>query len=268
MVETGKFADLRRWLDGIEPEERRGEVAVTIAARAALRWVPLLRSSLEVPQEQQIRHLSLVLLPALRAVASPWVISRFPTRRNELRQSIQESDAFAFRYKAPSPAAYAITAASFAVALKTEGVGEDALDVAVAAVVSTAETDAEAHIEDAKRIAAGSSAADLSSAPLWLNGTPPWATGAWRELKALLLADSEDWRVWTRWYEARLAGDYSGPPIEALEVARAKIDEKVWYQGPRAVNAEIARLIELHTPKPTAAPDPELGSALAVTTAN
>jgi len=72
-----------------------------------------------------------------------------------------------------------------------------------------------------------------------------------------MLDSHEDWRVWTDWYEARLAG---APSNEALEVARALIADKIWKQGPRAVNAEIARLIKMHAP-----PEPELGSALAVT---
>ena len=59
--------------------------------------------------------------------------------------------------------------------------------------------------------------------PLWLNGVAGWASEAWRTLKDNLLADYEDWKVWTDWYEARLAGDAGAPPNEALEIARATI---------------------------------------------
>jgi hypothetical protein len=78
-------------------------------------------------------------------------------------------------------------------------------------------------------------------------------------LKSALLAADEGWEVWTDWYEARLAGDAAHPPNEALEVARVTIPDEIWRQGPAAVNAEIKRLIDLHTPKsvpPTPATEP------------
>lgn len=56
----------------------------------------------------------------------------------------------------------------------------------------------------------------------------------------------QHWEVWTDWYDARLAGDAARPPIEALEVARLKIADEIWRQGPAAVNAEIQRLIDGH----------------------
>jgi hypothetical protein len=69
---------------------------------------------------------------------------------------------------------------------------------------------------------------------------------AWQGLKAALLAANEGWEVWVDWYEARLAGDATHPPNEALEIARATIPDEIWQQGPAVVNAEIKRLIGEH----------------------
>ena len=78
---------------------------------------------------------------------------------------------------------------------------------------------------------------------------PDWVVAAWPELKLALLSANEGWEVWTDWYGARLAGDARNPPNDELEIARATIPDEIWRQGPAAVNAEIKRLFDLHTPK-------------------
>ena len=42
MVDFSDREEVKRWLDAIEPAPRRREVAIALAARAALRVVPLL----------------------------------------------------------------------------------------------------------------------------------------------------------------------------------------------------------------------------------
>jgi hypothetical protein len=49
--------------------------------------------------------------------------------------------------------------------------------------------------------------------------------------------------VWTTWYEARLIG---GAEINTIDIECVMIADEIWQQGPRAVNAEIARLIGEH----------------------
>ena len=139
---------------------------------------------------------------------------------------------------AASTAAAASAAAAANAVPASDAIADDGADAAAFA--------------DAVLIDAGRSAVDLADAPLWLHGIPEWATAAWRDLKSAMLASHPDWRVWTDWYEARLAGASAD---EALEVARALIDDAIWKQGPRAVNAEIARLIAEHEalkPRPAA----------------
>ncbi len=72
-------------------------------------------------------------------------------------------------------------------------------------------------------------------------------------MKSALLARDEGWEVWTDWYDARLRGD----PVDwDLEEKRVLIPEEIWAQGPKVVNAEIARLIEEHRRHPSP-PAPE-----------
>jgi hypothetical protein len=51
--------------------------------------------------------------------------------------------------------------------------------------------------------------------------------------------------VWTDWYQARLDGR---PAYGPLEIDRVLIAPELWEAGPRAVNAEIRRLIDIHAP--------------------
>ncbi len=68
-------------------------------------------------------------------------------------------------------------------------------------------------------------------------------------MKAALIAEKQDWEVWTNWYEDRLAGRARD---EARELAYVRIEEALWKQGPAIVNAEIKRRIEDLEPNPPA----------------
>ena len=67
-----------------------------------------------------------------------------------------------------------------------------------------------------------------------------------------LLAAHEDWDVWTEWYDALLEGRLA--ESEAISLARVTLPEELWERGPKAVNAELKRLIEAekHVPAPAA----------------
>ena len=70
---------------------------------------------------------------------------------------------------------------------------------------------------------------------------PDHVSEAWAQLKRALLAAGEDWEVWTDWYEDRLVGRSAN---WRTELARTKIDEEIWRQGPKVVNATIRRIID------------------------
>ncbi|MEM7188900.1 MAG: hypothetical protein AAF439_04745 [Pseudomonadota bacterium] len=83
-------------------------------------------------------------------------------------------------------------------------------------------------------------------------------------MKSYLLSLDQDWEVWTDWYDARLAGGWQQPHSAALEQAITEIDDALWKGEPAMLNAEIARLGDLHrsgqgdasATGPTDAPDP------------
>ena len=81
----------------------------------------------------------------------------------------------------------------------------------------------------------------LSYVPLWPGQIPDWVRASWGELRRTLLNADENWEVWTTWYEERLAGNKMD---EASDIARITIDDDIWRQEPRAVNAHIRELLE------------------------
>jgi hypothetical protein len=150
----------------------------------------------------------------------------------------------------------AVSAAIDAAVNTTRAAGDTAVDAArargAAAIARVAEVTAAAAV-DVDVINAGRSGSELMRFPLWPNRAPGWATEAWENLRAALLAADGGWKVWTDWYAARLTGDAGGQPNEALEIARATVPDEFWEQGPAVVNAEIKRLLAEHAGREAAA---------------
>src|SRR5271166_6267510 len=84
MVNFSDREDSRRWLDAIKSAKRRREVAVAMAARAALRVTPLLSLGLGKPGPRAT-VLSDWVLPSLRATALQWAAAKYPAHGSELR---------------------------------------------------------------------------------------------------------------------------------------------------------------------------------------
>jgi len=255
MVDFSDRDDIKRWLDAIEPAKRRREVAVAMAARAALRVTPLL--GLELTRSQATVPSGYVLA-SLRATALPWAAAKYPAYDSELHAAASAAvvyvfavgGAYAASARAAVRAAIGAVTATYGDAHVYPDAATDACTAARAAAdavgTAAAGTADAAATADADLIDAGRSGSELMRFPLWSTPVPDWATEAWEDLRAALLAADEGWEVWIDWYEARLAGDADHPPYEALEIARATIPEEIWNQGPEVVNAEIKRLIAEH----------------------
>lgn len=240
---------VRRWL-AAKPRE----VAVVFAARAALRATPLLADLLGPRGGGAARAGRDIVLPLFRAMAAPWVAGRYhPTHgagaaaraaayaSDAARDAASDTDAVSY-VKAAVEAARAAAYAAYAAYAPTDAFTNDAPSYANAAA-DAASYDAGAAAADAGFIDQHVKASTLAARPLWLTEVPAWTHDAWQRLEQALLKENKDWRVWTDWYRARLEGR---PANEALEVARVLIANEIWKQGPRAVNAEIARLIAQH----------------------
>ena len=86
------------------------------------------------------------------------------------------------------------------------------------------------------------SAVTLANSKLWPGDVPNWVRESWGELRFGVLDADEHWEVWTDWYDKRLAGDTT--TNQRWEIALYKIDNKIWDQEPKAVNAYIKEFLE------------------------
>jgi hypothetical protein len=263
--------DVARWL-----KDKPREFAVVIGARAALRVAPMLVTSLGVRGGGVERIGRKTILPTFRGLATSWVASRWPTYSAVLRDTCTasaraagtsaavESDSgaayaadAAFRAAEAAaagarPVAVAKSANAIAASAASAGYAADASIVtdnsaasnaareAIYAAISADATALEAMANSGDR-GARENAAALARLKLWQHGAPELQTSAWDRLEHILLTANPDWIVWTTWYRNRLNGDQA---IEDLEIASIAIDERIWIQGPRAVNREIRKLTE------------------------
>jgi hypothetical protein len=229
------------------------EVAVVFAARAALRVAPLLVSELG-PLGSTIAVVSRdLVLPVLRAMATPWIAGQHPTQNASAVHAAAVARAAAATSGANASTAVAnaaYSAADAAITADTAAAATAAADYAARADAAARAATADAARADAKIIDLQAGVSALAARPLWLTKVPARTSDAWQRLEQALLKENHDWRVWTEWYRARLDG---GPASEPLEVARVLIADEFWKAGPRAVNGEIARLIaQYKPPKPLA----------------
>jgi len=228
------------------------EIAVAIAARAALRTAPLagrtapLAGRLSRHQLDGFSSLTksteflLLTSSVFRCSALARVAGKYPIRGNDLRAAAAGAARAGDATDARSADAAADTAAAAA----------RAADSPFAAREAARATDA-IWAEIGSDVAArhDSLGAPLSDLPLWSHGAPEWIGAAWATLQAALPGD-EDWDVWTRWCQERLQGGSRG---EAYELVYASVPEKIWDEGPAAANAWI----KAHLPKEPEVP-PEL----------
>jgi hypothetical protein len=175
------------WL-GKQPRE----VAVALAARVALRVLPVVQTAKG--------YKGCLVVAGFRATAVSWSKAKYPAHETEL---------------AAHAAATADTAAIRADANSASGIGS-AYAAVTAAAVRTADTyaavaatraaAAAALSIDATRVEKGKTTYDIAGWPLWPHGQPDELRSLWQELKAGLLAAKQDWQVWANWYEDRLDG--------------------------------------------------------------
>ena len=215
--------------------------SVTIAARAALRVLPLLREAND----------PVTVLSAFRATAIARFAAKFPDRATETAANAAASMAGVH------------AAANFAVIAAAAAYGDDARDAgsaaSLAAAASTAAaaaafTNAEsapaavsamfaAVSHDAERLRDGLiTAVQLATAPLWPTPAPPHILKAWRQLVPQLRGRGNHWSVWIDWYDGVLAGTSHLANSEAMDASYTDISSGLpWESGPEAVNIEIGR---------------------------
>ena len=255
-------------------------VLMTITARIALRMLPLIVDVNRIAKSRDFaRRLA---LPMFRATAMAWYGAKYPSSRISLRGAAAATAAsiaggyahtaaatraaviaenavqiIAWSYAQTAGASEAgaaqIDRANASEPLKyTEGSLRQAWDAVATFVTDITSAQAEliaAVAADASAVEAAAShdgredvAVEQAAQPLWPVVVPAWIAAAWEELKTSLMRAEEDWEVWIEWYEDRLAGRISPDP--AIDIACVTINEQLWEQGPKAVNAAIRHLLD------------------------
>lgn len=249
------------------------EVSVIVAARAALRALPLF--SLYRPEPtppRDVQRFANTAASLFRALALAHAAGKWPRRVKELptaHAAAAAGAAYAAAYASYSAAAadaadaaaacaaYAAVRAveaadafaSFAGPQGYTAAAADAADAATAAAVAyvsfaTAATSSAALTAARAGLWAAVLAdvtffrpsAQLADRPLWPDGVAsPLAPNSWHDLVSVL-PEGENWDVWTDWYEALIKG---APLCEEIELIYAAAPEEKWNESPAAANAWI-----------------------------
>ncbi len=219
MADITNYETLEKWLEG-----RPREVAVAVAARAALRVSPVWMSGFAV---SYLLHNNDAVLPLFRVTASSVAAAQAP------------SDAVNATTAARA-AARAADAANAAMATTADRAAADAADAADAAIWNAVSEDCTLLDRTDFTIR------DLFHRKLWHDlPEPDWSRQHWETAKAKLDAHpDEGWQVWLSWWQDRRDGTPYNTKAECEIVLLPNSD---WEQGPKHVNAIIAGIRKKYT---------------------
>jgi len=268
LADINNREQLEAWL-----QTQPHEVSVALAARAALRVLPLVQEALSGGYKD-IR----IVLPVFRALAFSWVAAKYPAGASRFSappagdlsvfgtaRAASNAATAAFGVVRVITGSHSSIASVFPFAVDAIGSGRTATDginfYSVSLPASTSDTVAfwSAVSDDATRVEKGVAAFDIAGSPLWQRERLHYQSGSqpmvelvkeppdrlrslWLELRAALVAANDKWGVWTDWYDQRLEGRVRN---EERELAYVRVEETLWSQGPAVVNAEIIRLADL-----------------------
>jgi hypothetical protein len=242
--------ELQEWLESLPPEQGRW-VAVAIAARAALRVLPLVETEVSVDDDEPKILFQRLTFAVFFATASARTAAKYPARANrlDLRRSAHAAADASLTTSIPIANAAARSASqaagAAAEAARTNALttfyGHASAAVADAAQASATVDDVQAAVSrDADIITWIGAAQELASEPLWPEGEPDWLEDCWWRLQRALPRE-DDWIVWIDWYNRRLEG-VSDP--EEIELIFATVPDRERKAGPAAANRWIKERLE------------------------
>ena len=213
--------------------------ALAIAARAALRTIPLLE---HLPWERPLRKgmrkglgrprmsNSEMVSGTFRSAATAWVAARF--------QAFGMSDRF-HEIKHDARMAGGIEDAGDTAAAYAAYAVHNAMMVATCELCEVERIVWDAAWSDFRRLENGNNSQSLIMQRLWPTSPRHFIRDDWTHLSSRLLGHADEhWSVWIDWYEAQLAGPAG--LLEREEVARASLPNDVWAQGTAFANRSIS----------------------------
>jgi hypothetical protein len=254
------FSDRDSLLKWLETQPK--EVGVVIAARAALRVLPLIAVDFDRTKDGG-RPFAPLSFAVFWATALAHVVGKYPTRANELHPATSVAaaevsgteGAAAESATVTSVTASAASAATAAATVSSAAFATPATASYAASHAAYAAANADiddvasvAHVwgalsADVRAIGSGRTAGQLAGDPLWLESAPKWADDSWTEFQAAL--SEPQWKPWRDWYQRRLDGRELSEELELL-FATLPVDPR--EKDPAEQNALLAREIEWLTP--------------------
>ncbi len=244
MAEEWDRERLEAWLYG-----KSREVTIAIAARAAIRTLPLLETAFRFEPLEEWQMLQ--TFAAFRCSLISAVAAVGPTADLAAAAEAAEAAASFATGSAEAAAPHAVDAACTAVADAAADAAEatytaaaaDA-DAAAANAASAAARDADAADvwaaigADVERIGAGMAVRALFLEPLWPGGRrPDWTSEAETRLFGWL--NDPEWAFWRRWYRSMRDGQ---PMDWDMQREIALIPDEDWKKGPEHIAGLIAEI--------------------------
>jgi hypothetical protein len=216
-------------------------ILATIAARSALRAVPLLAPSQNGYSVLGTAQVERLILSTLRAGFLSWAHAVQPDSKGTMLRDVANAPELGL-VRSGGPAAVATDAALSAALCCGEQNETVALQRARDTVVqaSYASTSRARALEaDYQFLRNRPDTAALIYRPLWLFDPPPLYVRCWNELTKYLLDRGNNWDIWTQWYKDRLRGFTMNMAVIG---AWRDIPPTFWSAGARVVNPELRRL--------------------------
>jgi hypothetical protein len=222
MITIKNMADLKAWLEGAP-----GHWPTAIAARAALRALPLIHS--EIEDIETVKHWrNFLILPTFRANLISVFVAKYPNVKIGMEVFKNATDSLVgIDIEAIDAAFYTVLFAG----TNEYGTFESAIACASRAAMNDFLFWQAVEV-DADFLQSGE---DVWSLPLWPVDFPQDFDKHWIALKRKLIYRAPYWQVLTRWYEDCLRGgsevERSNPKTD-LQIATLR--NEIWLSGKRA----------------------------------
>ncbi|MFB6415130.1 MULTISPECIES: hypothetical protein [Bradyrhizobium] len=259
MVDFSDRRAIANWISGTSDPR---QTAVVLAARAALRALPLAaNAAIFKPTKKKTSNASSdYAFSIFRAASIVWVIAKYPEERRRLRPLASVSGVSNYD-SVTSPLSFAMGTASdaagtadFAAAAAAADYASGTIEVARIAFSGGGDLFRSEATPDMKKLAAAAERAlmadvdqlekwltptELASLPLWPDGVPSAIRKLQQKLQRVL-PQKEGWETWIDWYDRRLDGSYT---LRATELKRIELVEGFPRNDPAFINAQIKRLL-------------------------